>query len=102
MSFEAKLNQGIFCVPRCAECKKIVWPAAEFCSHCFGRVLLDERAARGRIIEFSSENGRYFCIVEIEGAFRIIASISTVPKIGQPVRISRCGISNGQYFFTVS
>ena len=102
MSFEDKLNQGIFCILRCTECKKIVWPVAEFCSHCFGSVSLHEGDFEGKVIEFSSKNGQYFCIVEIEKTFRIIATISKTPKIGQTVRISECGISQEGYFFGVS
>ncbi len=101
MSFETKLNEGIFCVPECNECKKIVWPPAEFCSHCFGTVSPKEGDFEGKIIEFSSKNGQCFCVVEFERAFRIIAAISKTPGIGQSVKISKCGISDGNYFFVV-
>ncbi len=101
MSFEIKLNDGIFCIPECNECKKIVWPPAEFCNHCFGIVSLKEGDFEAKIIEFSSKNEQYFCIVEFEKTFRIIATIFKTPNIGQSVKISKCGISNGNYFFVV-
>jgi len=101
MSFETKLNEGIFCIPECNECKKIVWPPAEFCSHCFGTVSPKEGDFEGKIIEFSSKNGQCFCVVEFEKAFRIIATISKTPGIGQSVKMSKCGISDGNYSFIV-
>lgn len=101
MSFEAKLKGGIFCIPECNECKKIVWPPAEFCSHCFGAVSPKEGDFEGKIIEFSSKNGQCFCVVEFEKTFRIIANISKTPSIGQSVKISKCGISEGNYSFAV-
>ena len=101
MSFETKLNEGIFCIPECNECKKTVWPPAEFCSHCFGTVSPKEGDFEGEIIEFSSKNGQCFCVVEFEKVFRIIATISKTPGIGQSVKISKCGISDGNYFFVV-
>ena len=102
MSFEAKLNQGIFCIPKCDKCKKIVWPVSEFCDQCFGGVSVYEVDYDGRIIEFSSKNERYFCIVEIEKTFRIIATSLETPEIGQSVKITKCGISQGSYFFDIS
>jgi uncharacterized OB-fold protein len=101
MSFETKLNEGIFTIPECNACKKIVWPPAEFCNHCFGNVLLKEGDFEGKIIEFSSKDGQYFCVVEFEKTFRIIATIMEIPNIGQTVKISKCGISEGSYFFLV-
>ena len=101
MSFETKLSEGIFCIPECNECKKIVWPPSEFCNHCFGIVSLTEGDFEAKIIEFSSKNEQYFCVVEFEKTFRIIATISKTPNIGQSVKISKCGISDGNYFFVV-
>lgn len=102
MSFETKLKEGIFCVPECNECKKIVWPPAEFCDRCFGNISLSEGNFEGKIIEFSSKNNQYFCIVEFEETFRLIAAISKIPTVGQSVKMSKCGISEGNYFFEVS
>lgn len=101
MSFETKLNKGIFCIPECTECKNIVWPPAEFCNHCFGIVSIKKGDFKGKIIEFSSKNEQYFCVVEFEKTFKIIATISQMPHVGQSVKISKCGIFEGNYFFTV-
>lgn len=102
MSFENKLTEGIFCIPKCNNCKKIVWPSSEFCNHCFGSVSLDEDNFKAKIIEFSGKNDQYFCLVEIEKTFRIIATILKTPEVGQSVIISKCGISQGNYYFEVS
>ncbi len=101
MSFESRLSKGEFCIPECDECKKIVWPPSEFCSHCFGNVHLKEGDFEWKIIEFSRQNNQYFCMVEFENTVRIMAQISVTPKIGKSVKISKCGIDNGNYFFRV-
>ena len=102
MNFESKLSKGDFCMPECQKCKKIVWPPSEFCSHCFGTVLLKQGDFEGKIIEFSRHGNQYFCIVEFLDAIRIIANISKTPETGQRVKISECGIKDGSYFFHVS
>ena len=101
MSFEEKLNKGIFCIPECDDCKKIVWPPSEICSHCFGNVHLKKESAEGKIIEYSRQNDQYFCLVEFENTIRIIVKISETPEIGKSVKISKCGIDDGNYFFQV-
>jgi len=102
MSFESELLQGKFCIPECTVCKKIVWPPAEFCNHCFGQVSLKKGDFVGKIIEFSRQNEGYFCLVEFEKTIRIMAKILQIPEIGQTVKISKCGISNGNHFFYVN
>jgi len=101
MNFESKLSMGEFCIPECTECKKIVWPPAEYCNYCFGTVSLKEGSFVGKIIEFSRQNEQIFCLVEFEDTIKIMANISETPKIGQIVKISKCGISKGNYFFQV-
>ncbi len=102
MSFESELLQGKFCIPECTVCKKIVWPPAEFCNHCFGQVSLKKGDFEGKIIEFSRQNEGYFCLVEFENTIRLMAKILEIPEIDQIVKISKCGISNGNYFFYVN
>ena len=102
MSFESELSQGKFCIPECTVCKKVVWPPAEFCNHCLGEVSLKKGDFEGKIIEFSKQDEGYFCLVEFEKKIRIISKISQIPKIGQTVKISKCGITNGDYFFHVN
>lgn len=101
MNFESELIDGKFCIPECVECGKIVWPPSKFCNHCFGIVSLKQGDFEGKIIEFSSQNEQYFCMVEFEESIRIMANISKSPKIGQIVKISKCGINDGNYFFQV-
>ena len=102
MNFESRLSNGQFLIPECIKCKKIVWPPVEFCNHCFGTVSLKEGNIEGKIIEFSRQNEQYFCVVEFEGVIRIMANISKIPEIGQIVKISKCGMNDGNYFFHVN
>jgi hypothetical protein len=55
----------------------------------------------GKIIEFSRQNGEYFCMVEFGDSIRIMAKMMALPKKDQIVKISKCGISEGNYFFQV-
>ena len=102
MNFESELNEGNFCIPECVKCKKIVWPPSEFCNHCFGEITLKKGNFEGKIIEFSRQGEKYFCLVELEGTIRIMAHISEPPKIGQIVKITQCGIKDGNYFFEIN
>jgi len=102
MNFESELSKGEFSIPECTVCKKIVWPPAEFCNHCLGIVSLKKGNFEGKIVEFSRQNEEYFCLVEFENTIRIMAKISQTPKIDQRVKISKCGIVNGNYFFYVN
>lgn len=102
MSFESELSSGRFCVLSCTQCKKIVWPPAEFCSRCFGAVTLKHGDLTGRVVEFSEYDGHYFCMVEFEGgSIQVMAKILDRPTVGQSVKIVRCGITDGNYFFNV-
>jgi len=102
MSFESELTKGIFSIPECKSCDKIVWPPAEFCNQCFGSVNLKKGEYEGEIIEFSRQDNEYFCLVEFEKNVRVLAKILEIPEIGKKVKISKCGISNESYFFQVS
>ena len=101
MNFETELSLGNFYIPECAKCMKGVWPPSEFCNYCFGEVLLKKKVFEGKIIEFSRQYEAYFCLVEFEKEIRVMAKILNMPKIGQIVKILRCGISNGNYFFHI-
>ncbi len=102
MNFESELSKGKFMIPECSVCKKIVWPPTEFCDDCFGSVSLKNGDFEGKIIEFSKQNNNYFCVIEFENTIKIMAKMSEIPKIGQMVKISKCGISNDDYFFYVN
>lgn len=102
MSFEDELEKGKFSIQECRSCDRVIWPPSEFCNKCFGPVSLKKGEFEGRVIEFSKQDGGYFCLVEFEKDIRILARSSEPPEIGKKVKISRCGISNGSYFFQVS
>jgi hypothetical protein len=40
-------------------------------------------------------------MVEFLDSFRLMAKINDKPEIGQIVKISKCGISKGDYFFQI-
>jgi uncharacterized OB-fold protein len=102
MNFETELTNGVFCIPKCNICKKIVWPPTEFCNHCFGTISLKKGDFVGKIIEFSKQNEEYFCLVEFKNTIRIICKMTQTPLIDQSVKIIKCGISDGNYFFYVN
>lgn len=102
MRFATELALGRFCIPECTACKKIVWPASDTCGMCLGRVSLRSGDFEGRVLECSGQGGRHFCLVEFEGAVRVIAEIPEEPKIGQAVRMRGCGVSEGAWKFYVS
>ena len=102
MSFEENLSKGKFLIPKCTQCKKIVWPPSDYCSHCFGKIELKKQDFEAKIVEFSKKNDDYFCIVEIENSFRIIAKFNQIPTIGKNVSISKCGIKDRDYFFEIN
>lgn len=101
MSFESELSSGRFSIPVCTRCKKAVWPPTDSCDRCFGTVTLKQGDLPGRVIEFSEYEDHYFCVVEFEGHVHVMARMSDAPSVGQTVRILRCGISDGNYFFNV-
>ena len=102
MSFEDEISKGNFLIPECTVCKKLVWPPTEYCNECMGKTTLKEGDFQGKILEFSKQNEDYFCVVEVEKSFRIIAKMPKEPQIDQIVKITKCGIKEGSYFFEVS
>ena len=101
MSFEEELSKGQFCIPECLVCKKIIWPPSEFCDKCNEGTSLKKEEFEGKIIEFSKQNDDYFCVVEFYDSIRIMAKMITCPKKDQMVKISKCGIIDGSYFFHI-
>ena len=102
MSFENELEKGQFCIPECLSCKKLVWPPSEFCHKCNGETSLKKEEFEAKIIEFSRQNDDYFCIVEFYDSIRIMAKMTTCPKKDQIVKISKCGMIDGSYFFHIT
>ena len=101
MSFESELSKGQFCIPECLTCKKIVWPPSEFCDNCNEITSLKKGDFKGKIIEFSKQNENYFCLVEFCNSIKLMAKMTSSPKKNQIVKISKCGIVNGSYFFQI-
>lgn len=102
MRFAEELARGRFCIPECTACGRIAWPASDTCSMCLGKVSLRDGDFEGRVLECSRQGSRHFCLVEFEGAVRIMAEISEMPRIGQTVRMRRCDVSEGAWKFYVS
>jgi len=102
MNFESELEQGNFLIGECSNCKNIVWPPSEFCNLCFGEINL-RSSSEGKIIEFSRQNDTYFCLVEFEDTVRIMVKIiQGTPKVGDNVKMKKCGIKDQNYFFEMS
>ncbi len=102
MSVEDELKKGNFVLGECTNCKKTIWPPADYCNVCFGRVSIKKGPSKGKIIEFSKHDESYFCLVEFEKNVRIIGNISSIPKIDQMITIKKCGVRKGNYFFEFS
>ena len=103
MNFESELKKGNFIIAECLDCKKIIWPPSEFCNQCFREVSWRKGSREGKVIEFSKHDKDYFCLVEIENTIKIMGKISSgTPKVGQHVKIERCGIKDENYYFEMT
>jgi len=103
MNFESELKKGNFIIAECLHCTKIVWPPSESCNKCFKEVSWRKSSGEGKIIEFSKQDNNYFCLVEIENSIKIIGKISSgKPYIGKNIKIEKCGIKEGNYYFEIS
>jgi uncharacterized OB-fold protein len=103
MNFEEQLRNGNFQIAECINCKKIVWPPSDFCNQCLNEVCWRKCSNEGKIIEFSKQNNFYFCLAEFENNIKIIGKISSgIPEKDKQVRLERCGIKDGKYFFEFS
>lgn len=102
MSFESELQNGKFFIPFCNSCKRNIWPPVEFCNQCFGEISIRKEEPEGRIVEFSCKDRDFFCLVEFEDSIRLVAKTTKKPEIDQKVKISRCGINDGSYFFHIN
>ena len=69
MSFESELSKGVFSVPECRSCNKVIWPPVEFCNRCFGTVNLKKGEFDGNVIEFSRQNNEYFVWLNLKKIF---------------------------------
>ena len=101
--FEEELEKGNFFVGTCSRCKKDTWPPSDFCSICFNETNWRKISNIGNIIEFSKKGNVTFCLTQFEESIRIIGSLldEKQPKIGQKVRLDKCGVNNGNIQFSL-
>ena len=101
--FEEQLEQGIFQICYCKNCNNTIWPPKEICHICHNKTNWKKSANLGKILEFSKKESVYFGLIEIDDGIRILGNISStsIPKIGQLVRMSVSFISRPQYSFIV-
>jgi len=103
MNFEFELKKGKMIIPECNHCNIIVWPPSNFCNQCLNEVTWKPSLYEGKIIEFSMQNDNYFALVEIEDSIRVLGKISSgIPTVGQHVKIEKCGVKEGSYYFEMS
>jgi uncharacterized OB-fold protein len=97
--FETELKNGRFVISECPRCQKVIWPASEFCTHCFGNTVWRTINDPGTLVEYSSKDGKMFCIVEFENSVRVMGELhAKTPAVGQKVKISSCGFDKSPQF----
>ncbi len=98
--FEKELKEGNFVCGECPNCKNIVWPPSEYCSACLGGVIWRGASRSGTLIEYSRKNGEWFGMAEFEGKIRILGTIMSdnEPRVGQKLRLEKCGYDEGERF----
>lgn len=100
MNIETELKNGNFVVGECPDCKKTIWPPADYCDRCLGTVSVKKGPPEGKIIEFSRQNESYFCLVEFEKEMRLMGKfLQGTPRKDQAVKVEKCGIKDEGYFF---
>jgi len=105
MKFEEELRKGNFVVGECITCHKIIWPPSDYCSHCFGNVNWHKVLSIGRLVEYSKKDNKVFCFAEFENIIRVMGTLNTnskKPEVGSKVRLDKCGINQGNYYFEMS
>jgi hypothetical protein len=97
--FETELKNGRFVIPECPRCQKVIWPPSEYCTQCFGNVVWRTVNDSGILVEYSSKDGKMFCIVEFENSIRVMGSLHCKnPVIGQKIKVSSCGFDKSPKF----
>lgn len=93
-----------FIVSECTRCKKINWPSLKYCKNCLNANILRSGNNKGKIIEYSKNEGGYFGIVEFEGQIRLICNLNQIknPKISQKVTLKRIRKNNSNFSFEIS
>ena len=101
--FDEQLKQGIFQICHCKNCDNILWPPKEICHICNNESNWKKSKNLGKILEFSKKQSMYFGLIEIDDGIRVLGDISStsIPEIGQSVRMNVSCDSKPQYSFIV-
>ena len=101
--FEEQLEKGVFQICHCENCNNTIWPPKEICHICYDKTSWKESRNLGKILEFSKKESIYFGLIEIDEGIRLLGNISStsIPKIGQLVRMSVSFNSKPNYSFIV-
>ena len=90
-------------VSRCPDCRNVAWPPSRFCSRCLQETAQEEMPLDGTILEYSKQDGRYFCIAEINCSFRILGRIvSGTPRIGSKIMVENYWNEKGIDYFEMA
>ena len=99
MNFKTEINKGNLVTSWCTSCHHTVWPPSEFCDICLGDIIWKRPSMYGKIVEYSKVDGGYSCIINMDDSFTILGRVEKTPKIGQKVKLHKCGIHDGTCFF---
>ena len=101
--FEEQLEQGIFQIGYCKNCRTTLWPPKDICHICHKKIEWKASKHLGTIIEFSKKDSTYFGLIEIDDGIRILGDISchSEPKIGQSVKMNVSFHNKPHYSFIV-
>ena len=101
--FEDQLGEGVFQICYCKNCNNTIWPSKETCHICHNKTDWKKSKNIGKIIEFSKREFMYFGLIEIDDGIRVLGEIlsTSVPEIGQSVRMSVSFNSKPHYSFLV-
>ena len=88
-------------VAQCPGCKYTMWPLAPHCPCCLTDTIPYDLPARGRILEYSGDAGRYFCVAEFEYGIRLMCEldVDSAPASGQEITLDRIERSGASYSF---
>ncbi|MGC1426608.1 MAG: hypothetical protein WA833_07875 [Nitrosotalea sp.] len=90
--FEAELKNNNFVCSECVKCKHLVWPPSNYCNKCFGDVIWRPVSKKATLVEFSSKDGKNFCIGEFENSIRVFGMLEKNSNliIGQNMTLKYC------------
>ena len=81
--FESELKNNNFVCSECLKCKHLVWPHSDFCNKCFGDVKWRPVSKNAILVEFSSKDGKHFCVAEFESSIRVFGTIEGTSFLSQ-------------------